>query len=286
MEFLLDLGRAGGADQTLSEPDGELGLVTQRDPQWSDQIGSPRDPQPGNGSTKFSPGSQALAAVVAAAVQQSYDSSLLDGQSSDSGVVILGIVDLEGSTLEETIGSTALIDTTAAGYEWFVDLTPAADSESGKQVDSTKLQATPASAASGRTNLPSAFNNGPVSQAFGSLLFTLGFKEETGAPAPASLLSDLSQKARGTLKLDPSIDLSGEFTDASDRLPGSPDWIRSFLLELASEENPNQAIRIELPANQNTSEEAPTEAAIAEMGNPGIASTQLPKTGSGSSQRR
>jgi len=46
--FLLDLGAASGADQTLIEPDGELGLVTSADPQWGDQHGPPRDPQPGN----------------------------------------------------------------------------------------------------------------------------------------------------------------------------------------------------------------------------------------------
>ncbi len=45
--FLEDLGFASGADQTISEPDGELGLVTPSDPQWLDQAGPPRDPQPG-----------------------------------------------------------------------------------------------------------------------------------------------------------------------------------------------------------------------------------------------
>jgi Ca2+-binding RTX toxin-like protein len=47
-QFLLNLGRSAGADQTLTEPNGELGLVTQQDPQWQDQNGPPRDPQAGN----------------------------------------------------------------------------------------------------------------------------------------------------------------------------------------------------------------------------------------------
>ncbi|MCF2147132.1 DUF4347 domain-containing protein [Desmonostoc muscorum LEGE 12446] len=47
-QFLLDLGKESGADRTLSEPNGELGLVTQKDPQWQDQNGSPRDPQGNN----------------------------------------------------------------------------------------------------------------------------------------------------------------------------------------------------------------------------------------------
>ncbi|UCE72957.1 MAG: DUF4347 domain-containing protein [Methanomassiliicoccales archaeon] len=48
VKFLLALGEACGADQSLTEPDGELGLVTQKDPQWGDQHGAPRDPQAGN----------------------------------------------------------------------------------------------------------------------------------------------------------------------------------------------------------------------------------------------
>ncbi|MEG4104110.1 DUF4347 domain-containing protein, partial [Microcoleus sp. Pol17C6] len=48
VDFLLALGEGSGADQNLSEPYGELGLVTQKDPQWKDQHGAPRDPQPGN----------------------------------------------------------------------------------------------------------------------------------------------------------------------------------------------------------------------------------------------
>ncbi|MCT7970157.1 proprotein convertase P-domain-containing protein [Laspinema sp. D1] len=48
VQFLLDLGISSGTDSQLIEPYGELGLVTQKDPQWGDQHGSPRDPQPGN----------------------------------------------------------------------------------------------------------------------------------------------------------------------------------------------------------------------------------------------
>ncbi|MDX2216263.1 MAG: proprotein convertase P-domain-containing protein, partial [Oculatellaceae cyanobacterium bins.114] len=47
-KFLTELGRASGADRSLQEPNGELGLVTQKDPQWNDQHGAPRDPQAGN----------------------------------------------------------------------------------------------------------------------------------------------------------------------------------------------------------------------------------------------
>ena len=47
-QFLLALGKASGADQAMTEPNGELGLFTQQDPQWQSNHGAPRDPQPGN----------------------------------------------------------------------------------------------------------------------------------------------------------------------------------------------------------------------------------------------
>ena len=51
-QFIIDLGAASGADQGLTEPNGELGLVSQGDPEWQDQHGAPRDPQPGNGPSQ------------------------------------------------------------------------------------------------------------------------------------------------------------------------------------------------------------------------------------------
>jgi Ca2+-binding RTX toxin-like protein len=47
-QFLLDLGHWSGADQAMTEPDGELGLFTHSDPQWQANHGGPRDPQAGN----------------------------------------------------------------------------------------------------------------------------------------------------------------------------------------------------------------------------------------------
>ncbi len=59
MVFLYALSAADGADPTRAadtgadparngEPEGELGLVKQQDPDWQDQTGAPADPQPGN----------------------------------------------------------------------------------------------------------------------------------------------------------------------------------------------------------------------------------------------
>ena len=49
LEFITELATAGGADRSLAEPHGEIGLVTQHDPEWNEQHGGPRDPQPGHG---------------------------------------------------------------------------------------------------------------------------------------------------------------------------------------------------------------------------------------------
>ncbi|MHC4294389.1 MAG: calcium-binding protein, partial [Planctomycetota bacterium] len=52
VQFLLDLGTSSGCDLTRIEPDGELGLVTHKDPEWKEQCGGPRDDQAGNGNAK------------------------------------------------------------------------------------------------------------------------------------------------------------------------------------------------------------------------------------------
>jgi len=52
IQFLRDMGRGSGADQGLTEPNGELGLFTQSDPEWGQNNGSPRDPQAGNSKGK------------------------------------------------------------------------------------------------------------------------------------------------------------------------------------------------------------------------------------------
>ncbi|HET6576464.1 MAG TPA: hypothetical protein VFG68_22885, partial [Fimbriiglobus sp.] len=58
-QYLYDLSKSDGADPTRAadtgtdplrngEPEGELGLITQKDTVWQDQSGAPNDPQPGN----------------------------------------------------------------------------------------------------------------------------------------------------------------------------------------------------------------------------------------------
>ena len=49
VQSIRDLAAAGGADQDLTEPNDEAGLFTHSDPEWRENHGGPRDPQPGNG---------------------------------------------------------------------------------------------------------------------------------------------------------------------------------------------------------------------------------------------
>ena len=51
-EWLLAMAKESGADQSRTEPDGELGLFRQGDPQWNINTGKPRDPQPGTTKAK------------------------------------------------------------------------------------------------------------------------------------------------------------------------------------------------------------------------------------------
>ncbi len=103
-EFLYALARSQGADPTratdtgndparLGEPDGELGLITQKDKGlWQDQTGGPTDPQPGNipggrrdvlRSASFNDGT--TAGLAADAGTWSVSGGTITGQSSTTG---------------------------------------------------------------------------------------------------------------------------------------------------------------------------------------------------------
>jgi hypothetical protein len=92
-----------------------------------------------------------LAPVVAAAINRW---SVLPGMAADDAVlrgVPFAIADLPGSMLGQTIGNTIVIDPTAAGYGWFVDLTPLDNAEFRSQ--GGQLVASASSPASGRMDL-------------------------------------------------------------------------------------------------------------------------------------
>ncbi|MDD5058335.1 MAG: matrixin family metalloprotease [Sideroxydans sp.] len=57
------------------------------------------------------------------------DSSILSSLSVDPTAVTLNIADLPNAAVGQTTGSTITLDTTASGYGWFIDPTPADNSE-------------------------------------------------------------------------------------------------------------------------------------------------------------
>jgi len=67
--------------------------------------------------------------------------------------VAFEIGDLNGLVLGETTGTTVLIDDDAAGFGWFIDLTPYDDSEFNRHGSTSELEAKPSSEAYGDMDL-------------------------------------------------------------------------------------------------------------------------------------
>jgi len=143
------------------EPFGELGLLTSRDDAWQAQKGQSRDPQPGNtggGAVDLNNGhatagmepiymtaeGSAPAATGTVPVLTDAQLALITSEAKDLWEQVLGAGDSRLATLDiaqiivgnlpqdklgATIGTTVLIDLDAAGYGWFIDPTPADDSE-------------------------------------------------------------------------------------------------------------------------------------------------------------
>nr|WP_067294171.1 DUF4347 domain-containing protein [Marinobacterium profundum] len=192
-DFLYALSASDGADQTRAadsgsdparhgEPDGELGLVTQKDAYWGDQTGGPADPQSDTKTSgtkvktkgakannnllasseaprgmysddQLSVTPEAVAQVLAQAKHRWALSGLVDaaslGRLDDLRVEI---VSLDGAVLAQVEGNTIYIDSNAAGWGWFVDATAAADEEYRTMADGS-LQARAGTEAYARMDL-------------------------------------------------------------------------------------------------------------------------------------
>jgi Ca2+-binding RTX toxin-like protein len=180
-EFLYALSASDGADATRAadtginptrngEPKGELGLVTQKDSDWGAQTGAPEDPQPGNNGGNKGGGKKMIAAALAPAendtvlTQQALDSisvaaiaawteslSHIDVSFGALGDIRIQVADLTGDVLGYFDGSNILIDIDGADHGWFIDTSPADNSEFA--VNSNTLMAASGSEAFGRMDL-------------------------------------------------------------------------------------------------------------------------------------
>jgi Ca2+-binding RTX toxin-like protein len=96
---------------------------------------------------------EALAPVLQQALMSWSSTGLADGVSDRLDQIDIRIADLAGGILGETRGATIYLDTTAAGYGWFVDPTPADDAEFGEVLSPTHLAAGLESPALGHIDL-------------------------------------------------------------------------------------------------------------------------------------
>jgi Ca2+-binding RTX toxin-like protein len=106
-QFLLDLARTSGADQTLTEPNDESGLFRQGDPEWGQNHGGPRDPQPGNTNarrdTQGSPEDDRVAATPAQAnsTDVTVDNVVVSPDPSDPSRLALFVAGTNGNDVIE-----------------------------------------------------------------------------------------------------------------------------------------------------------------------------------------
>jgi len=94
-----------------------------------------------------------LAPVIAEAIRRWSVSNLIADPGAVLDAVNFRIVDLPGGMLGHTRGTTVLIDPTAAGYGWFIDGSPADDTEFEPTPNPAALVATTGSPALGRMDL-------------------------------------------------------------------------------------------------------------------------------------
>ncbi len=67
--------------------------------------------------------------VDTAALASTLGSTLLSNLTGDTTGVTVNLADLPGAAVGQTTGSTITLDTNASGYGWFIDTTPADNSE-------------------------------------------------------------------------------------------------------------------------------------------------------------
>ncbi len=91
----------------------------------------------GGGAAQLDPAQ--LGPIVGAAIERWPAAGLSDEQMRLLGTVVFEIADLPGNQLAHASQTTVVVDTTAAGHGWYVDVTPANDEEFNRFVGGTEL---------------------------------------------------------------------------------------------------------------------------------------------------
>lgn len=113
-------------------------------------------------------------------------SALVGAPSVDAALrkIVFEIVDIKGLALAQTVGNVVLIDQNAAGHGWFVDATPAGDSEFTIRASAGELRAQSSSPALARIDL--------LTVVMHELGHVLGFHHNTSTAAPDVMTISLS----------------------------------------------------------------------------------------------
>jgi len=96
---------------------------------------------------------EALQPLADAALSQLIAAAAVEDKLSSLPSITFQIADLPGTLLGQSLGSVILIDRDAAGYGWFVDLTPWDDEEFANLAAGDDLLAVPGGVAHGRMDL-------------------------------------------------------------------------------------------------------------------------------------
>ncbi|MGE4044330.1 MAG: hypothetical protein AB7F35_05720 [Acetobacteraceae bacterium] len=281
--FLLDLSRSQGADLSLiaqhggdparnGEPYGELGLVNEKDPEWPDQLGPTRDPQPPNlpptPDVEKTAGERPIWQFQSAPTVQVADTFLTAGDlapivteakaiwTSKLGLddprlsilnqVTVSVGNLPESALGVTLGDTILIDGDAAGWGWFVDPTPQENSEFVVRLSDVAWGAAPNSLASGRMDL--------LSTVLHELGNAMGFAETDAQDVTGMFLAagvrTLPGPATPGAADAPAIDWRARYAP-EEFANRDPAWVDDFLNNLGQDKsrNPNAGIRLRAPGS-------------------------------------
>lgn len=94
-----------------------------------------------------------LGPVLEEAIRQWSNLPMAEELQTRLAQVKIEVADLSGVTLARVLGDTILIDTSAAGYGWFIDPTPSDNEEFALDTGEGRLLANATSAASGRIDL-------------------------------------------------------------------------------------------------------------------------------------
>ena len=126
----------------------------------------------------------------------------------------IDVADFSGAELGTLAGNTILIDADAAGHGWFVDLTPAGNSEFRLRADASLLSATPRSDAFGRMDL--------LTVVMHEIGHVLGFDHEDAA-IYAVMRDELDTGVRYTTAM-PKFDLAAPAAGKSGAHIAWDDW--------------------------------------------------------------